>query len=141
MSETTEQPHNQDKLDRMVQDFTSHRHEMRNLIQNFNIHRTESAIANKQVDDIHGNIKIAQGAFQNFTSIPKDLADIRSSLLDKATNRTGIPASIVMQMFLLYTIAIAIPIWLPIIIGTNTTLNINRDGVGIVSQQDHQQPR
>lgn len=123
------------KLERFLEDFTNHRHDTRNFAQRFDIFESKAAIAHHEIHEMHSIAMVAQGLFQSFGGIRQDIADIRSSLLSKATDRSGIPASIVMQMFLLYTIAIAVPVWLLVVIGTNTALNVSRDGVAITAEE------
>lgn len=127
-------------LEQALVELRGHRHDFKNLVQNFNTMSTNAIVAHKQVDDIHGTVKMAQGALQAFSSIPRDLADIKSGLITKATDRSGIPYPIVMLLLVLFALLVAIPTWLPLLVGSNLKLNVNRDGLGIESQQTQGQP-
>jgi len=115
-----------------------HRHEFKSFVNHYNVLSTNKIRSHRQIDDIHENFKVAQGALQTFGSIPRDLAEIKSGLLAKATDRSGIPYTIVMMIMILFALLVAIPNWIPLFSDRNMKLNVSRDGLGIESQQQQQ---
>lgn len=125
-------------IEQALEQLKGHRHDFKNFLNNYTMLSANNMTANRQIDEIHGAVKVGQGALQAFSTIPKDLAEIKSGLLNKATDRSGIPYQIVMLLLTLFAILVAIPTWLPLLTGSNIKLNVSRDGVGIESQQSHQ---
>jgi hypothetical protein len=128
-------------LEEALRELRGHRHDFRNFLQNFNILATNDSVANKQTDEMHGTMKMAQGALQAFSSVPNDLRDIKTSLVEKATSRSGIPYPIVMLLLVLFALLVAVPTWLPILVNTNSKFNVSKSGLGIETSQNQREER
>lgn len=122
-------------LEQALEQLRGHRHDFKGFLQNFSAATVSNITANKQIDEVHSSVKVAQGFVHAYSSIPSDVTEIKNSLIGKATDRTGIPYPIVMLLLVLFAVLVAIPTWLPIIAGQNFKMNFSREGATIESQE------